>query len=92
MFDRELQATQPPPEAGASPLAVWTALAAAAARRREALEAVRTGCEEINRDRDPAGWSRLAANIDELRSIEEDRRRDGDQLQALRLVSRGGGG
>lgn len=45
-------------------------------RRVESLEAARKGCEEINRDRDPAGWSRLAHSVELLDVLSEDNRAD----------------
>ena len=45
-------------------------------RRVESLEGARTACEEINRDRDPAGWSRLAQSVELLNVLSEDDRAD----------------
>jgi hypothetical protein len=44
---------------------------------------IRDSCEEIDRDRDPAGWSRLAANIDALRRLEDAVQGDRDRLAAI---------
>lgn len=51
------------------------------AHRMETLEAVRSASDEINRDRDPAGWSRLAANIELVETLEGD---DAQDRKALR--------
>ena len=45
-------------------------------QRLEVLEEVRLGCEEINRDRDPAGWSRLVTNMQVLEELELDTSQD----------------
>ena len=34
------------------------------------MQQVKESCDEINRDRDPAGWSRLRASLDELQEVE----------------------
>ena len=88
MFQREVEAARPVEAAPEPEQQTWQALNDGVARRLHALEAVRVALEEINRDRDPPGWSRLAATIDELRAIEEEGRRDREQLEAIRLVAR----
>jgi hypothetical protein len=35
------------------------------------LDMVKQSCDEINRDRDPAGWSRLRASLKALRQVEQ---------------------
>lgn len=45
------------------------------------LELARKACEEINRDRDPADWSRLVANRELLDVLEADDKRDRGLLQ-----------
>ena len=85
VFQRELEAARP--EGDAHRQDHWASLQADADGRLEDLERVRQQVVEINRDRDPAGWSRLAANIEELRVIQQNGRRDRDQLLALRLVA-----
>lgn len=84
VFQRELEAARPSGDSRRQDL--WAGLEADARVRLESLERVRQQAAEINRDRDPAGWSRLATNIDELRVIQQNGRRDRDQLLALRLV------
>lgn len=37
----------------------------------ERLDLVKQSCDEINRDRDPAGWSRLRASLIALRQVED---------------------
>jgi len=37
----------------------------------QSLEVVKGSCDEINRDRDPAGWSRLRASLDQLKELED---------------------
>ena len=85
IFQREVEAVRPPDDDRRQEF--WVSLEADTLGRLDALERVRNQAAEISRDRDPAGWSRLATNIDELRSIQEASRRDRDQLLALRLVS-----
>ena len=85
VFQRELEAARPEDDARSQDL--WVSLEADLRVRLEALEQVRDQAAEINRDRDPAGWSRLAANIEELKVIQLNGRRDRDQLLALRLVA-----
>ncbi len=83
IFQRELEAVRPSDDGRQE---LWERLEADAGQRLESLERVREQAAEINRDRDPAGWSRLSANIDELRGIQQRARHDRDQLLALRLV------
>ncbi len=62
------------------------------AARAEALAQVKDACDEINRDRDPAGWSRLALNMARLQAIEAEE--DGDRAAlratAARVAEQGG--
>tara|TARA_B100000029_G_scaffold65632_1_gene58607 strand:+ start:795 stop:1034 length:240 start_codon:yes stop_codon:yes gene_type:complete len=51
---------------------VRAALAEDALQRTRRLDLVKDACDEINRDRDPAGWSRLSANIQQLAALESD--------------------
>jgi hypothetical protein len=85
VFQRELEAARP--EVVGDRHEIWARLGSDVSARLEALERVREQAAEINRDRDPAGWSRLAANIDELKVIQREGHRDRDQLLALRLVA-----
>jgi hypothetical protein len=50
----------------------WAERLGRVAQRVESLETARLACEEINRDRDPAGWSRLAANRELLDVLKDD--------------------
>jgi len=58
----------------------WAERLGQVTQRGESLESARLACEEINRDRDPAGWSRLAANRELLDVLEEDDTRDRELL------------
>lgn len=89
MFQREVEAARPEDDATDAPATAWRSLNDGISRRLLALDRVREALEEINRDRDPPGWTRMGATIDELRAIEEEGRRDRDQLEAIRLVARG---
>ncbi len=80
MLSRELQAAGPD-ERG--PLA---RIAADAPVRQTELEEIKAAVEEINRDRDPAGWSRLAESIARLQRWEEDLERARQALEAHRLA------
>jgi hypothetical protein len=64
----------------------WVERLGRVAQRIQTLEGARMACEEINRDRDPAGWSRLAANRELLDVLEDDDRVDREQL-ARQLAS-----
>jgi hypothetical protein len=88
IFEKELEAAEPGPAASAAQKATWDALTAAAGQRHGVLELVRGAVDEINRDRDPAGWSRLGANVAQLRALDDGERAARDQLQALRLIAR----
>ncbi len=88
IFEKELEAAEPGGSATDSTTMTWESLMGDARTRHEALDRVREALEEINRDRDPAGWSRLGTNVSELRAIEEEERAARDQLQALRLIGR----
>lgn len=46
------------------------------AARAESLAQVKEACEEINRDRDPAGWTRLAENIRRVGALEAEEEAD----------------
>jgi hypothetical protein len=86
-FQREVQAVRPSEEAPEARQTVFANLERGAIDRLDGLEQVRDAAEEINRDRDPAGWSRLATCIDQLRRIQSEARYDREQLQAFRLVT-----
>jgi hypothetical protein len=58
----------------------WVERLGRVTQRIQTLEGARLACEEINRDRDPAGWSRLAANRELLDVLEDDDRVDREQL------------
>jgi len=70
VLHRELEAV--PEAAGLSGEALRTALDQDARERDGRLGRVKAACDEINRDRDPAGWSRLSANIQQLSELETD--------------------
>ncbi len=68
---REVEASQPPgPQPPEGRLQAWALRLEGIEERLERLERIRAACDEIDRDRDPAGWSRLAANIHELALLE----------------------
>jgi len=67
----------------------WVERLAKVEQRIQTLDSARIACEEIDRDRDPAGWSRLAANWELLDVIEEDDKQD---LKLLRRQLEGAGG
>jgi len=70
MLHRQLEAV--PATSGMDAEAVRSALAEDARDRTARLGLVKAACDEINRDRDPAGWSRLSANIEQLALLESD--------------------
>jgi hypothetical protein len=80
MFLRELQAAVPPGD----PSAVWVRVQGSAELASEQLDAVKADVEEINRDRDPAGWSRLAQSIARLQRWEDELDRARHTLEAAR--------
>ena len=88
IFEKELEAARPPEDAGEGPVGTWAALDQQSRRRAEALDRVREALDEIHRDRDPAGWSRLGANVAELRAIEDEEAAAREQLRALRTIAR----
>lgn len=88
IFEKELEAAEPDGAATDSTTLTWQSLMGEARTRHEKLDRVREALEEIHRDRDPAGWSRLGTNVAELRDIEAGERSARDQLQALRLIAR----
>jgi hypothetical protein len=75
-FGREIEAASQTLEGDG-----WEERLLKVAQRVESLESARQACEEINRDRDPAGWSRLTANRELLDVLEEDDQRDRDLLK-----------
>ncbi len=80
IFQREVEASRPAdPEAEER----WGAVRDIMSGRHDMLGGIRASCEEIDRDRDPAGWSRLAANIDALRRLEAAVQGDRDRLAAI---------
>jgi len=89
IFEKELQAADPGEDAPEVANVTWNGLMTDARARHEALDQVRDAFEEINRDRDPAGWSRLGGCVAALRGIEAGERAAREQLQALRLIARG---
>ncbi|MCO4768547.1 MAG: hypothetical protein KDA24_00845 [Deltaproteobacteria bacterium] len=78
-FLRELEAARPEEESGP-----WHDIAGQASQRQEELDAVKADVEEINRDRDPAGWSRLVESIARLNRWEEGLERARAALEATR--------
>jgi hypothetical protein len=52
------------------------------ARRTEDIDGIRQAAEEIDRDRDPAGWTRLAYGIERLAALEVELNADRDDLRA----------
>ena len=93
MLLREVEAFRPPPEER-PPDAAWQEISRDMSAGQEALEAIKEAVEEINRDRDPAGWSRLADSIAGLKEweaqIQEYRRRlDGFREAAYGAAPRG---
>jgi len=60
MFVRELEAVRP---REGEPEGSWSQTADRASKAQHDLEQIKAAVEEINRDRDPAGWSRLAESI-----------------------------
>ncbi len=80
IFQREVEASRPEDEEAEER---WGAVRDTMTGRQDALGGIRAGCEEIDRDRDPAGWSRLAANVDALRRLEAAVQGDRDRLAAI---------
>jgi hypothetical protein len=80
IFQREIEAARP-----TAPVAEerWGSVRDSLKDRQASLTEIRDSCEEIDRDRDPAGWSRLAANIDVLRRLEAAVQGDRDRLTAI---------
>jgi hypothetical protein len=72
-FLREIEAVAAP--------AVVDRLSARAARRLDVLAQLKVGCGEIHRDRDPAGWARLARSLDELLVIRREDQLDHADLR-----------
>ena len=77
-FRREYEAFR----AGAGDHAAFDPFGLRLEARAEALTQVKGACEEINRDRDPAGWTRLAQNIARLAAIEAEEEADRSTLRA----------
>jgi hypothetical protein len=63
--------------------ALCTRLGEQGASWADSLETVKQSCEEINRDRDPAGWSRLGASLDHLSELERAVRAARAEIEAL---------
>ncbi len=51
------------------------------------LELVKHACGEINRDRDPAGWSRLRSSLDQLQELERAVAAAREEIELLRTDS-----
>jgi len=81
MFLRELQAAGPDGDESLARVAADTP------SRQTELEEIKGAVEEINRDRDPAGWSRLAESIARLQRWEEDLERARQTLDERRLAA-----
>jgi len=75
------------PTSAAGREALCTRLEEQGARWAESLEAVKNSCEEINRDRDPAGWSRLRASLDRLAALELEVTTARAEIEALRAAT-----
>jgi len=80
MFLRELQAVR----GDGDPDPRGVALAEGAEAQQVELEGVKSAVEEINRDRDPAGWSRLADSIARLQRWEDELEGARHALEATR--------
>ncbi len=78
IFQRELEAARP---VEGDP-GLWEQIAEQAIRRQEELESMKTAVEEINRDRDPAGWSRLGELIARINRWEDELERSRSALEA----------
>ena len=87
-FEREFEATRT--ASGMHP--AFEALNERLQARGEALVQVKESCEEINRDRDPAGWSRLGNSIARLSALtaEEEADRAALRATAMRVAEQGG--
>ncbi len=90
---REVEAARPS-EDDAALEPGWTEIAQDVIAAQDALEAIKEAVEEINRDRDPAGWSRLATSISDLKEwharIQDDRGRlEGFREAAYEAAPRG---
>ena len=81
MLGREVEAFRPHPDAIGQP--AWTEIAADVTAAQDRLEGIKVAVEEINRDRDPAGWSRLAHSIQALRDCEDGIQQDRRRLEAF---------
>ncbi|MBJ92855.1 MAG: hypothetical protein CMP23_00110 [Rickettsiales bacterium] len=55
----------------------------------ERMRLVKASCVEINRDRDPAGWSRLRSSLDLLNQVEADVAEARAEIEALQLAGLG---
>jgi hypothetical protein len=82
MLEKELDASRP--FAAAAPPGQWASLEQAVDSRLPELKRLKENADEINRDRDPAGWARLLNNIEDLRRLQEGVRRDRTLLEGLR--------
>ena len=88
MLLREVEAFRPP-EDEVTPDAAWHAIFDDVIVAQDALEAIKVAVEEINRDRDPAGWSRLATSITALKAWEADVHEHRRRLEAFREAAYG---
>lgn len=82
-FVREIEAAQA--QAGGAAAGEWAELIERIAGHEADLTAVKEAFEEINRDRDPAGWSRLTDNIARLGHLVAAHGEDRDRLAGLSL-------
>lgn len=87
MLQRETEAFRPDPEDAAQE--PWEEIAADVIEAQERLEAIKQAVEEINRDRDPAGWSRLADSISALEEWEASIQQDRERLAAFQEAAYG---
>lgn len=80
-FLRELEAARP---REGEPDEAWTQTAGRAGQAQQELDQIKAAVEEINRDRDPAGWSRLAESIARHQRWEDELDRARHRLEATR--------
>ena len=79
ILQREVEAARP----GGDHAEGWGGVREAMLGRQDALSVIRDSCEEIDRDRDPAGWSRLSADIEALRRLEAAVEKDRGRLESI---------
>ena len=78
-FRRQVEAERPE-----QPDPRWTEVSDGTEARQDELDAIKEAVEEINRDRDPAGWSRLGVTIARLERWESGLERARRTLEAIR--------